>query len=62
MFGKFHTGILVGIFTMNLADGRTDRMDGQSDVQMEFHVEACFGWQTDESCNRHMDGLVMMMV
>ena len=27
IFGDFHTGILIGIFTVNLADGRMDRMD-----------------------------------
>ena len=27
VFGNFHTGIFVGIFTMNLADGTMDRMD-----------------------------------
>ena len=40
MFGKFHTAILMGIFTMNLADGWTDRTDdGHTDRQMEFQVE-----------------------
>ena len=35
---------------MNLADGWTDRTDdGHTDGQMEFKVESCFGWQTDES-------------
>ena len=52
LFGKFHTGILVGIFTMNEADGRTDRTDdGHIDIQTEFQVELCFCWHTDESCN-----------
>ena len=34
------TGILVGIFTMNLADGRTDGTGNRhTDIQMEFGVE-----------------------
>ena len=48
-FRKFHTGKLVGIFTMDLADGWMDRTDdGHTDTQTEFHVESCFGWQTDD--------------
>ena len=47
---NYCTGILIGIFTVNLADGRMDRTDdGHSVRQMEFQVESCFGWQTDES-------------
>ena len=43
-FRKFHTAILVGIFTMNLADGWTDRAyNGHTDGQMEFQVESCLG-------------------
>ena len=30
--GKFRTGILVGIFTVGLADGRTDITDDQHTV------------------------------
>ena len=49
---NFHTGILVEIFTLNLADGRMDRTDnGHTAFQMGFQVESCFGWQMDESCN-----------
>ena len=44
MFGKFHTAILMGILTVNLADGWTDRTDdGHTNGQMEFQVESCFG-------------------
>ena len=42
-FGKFHTGILVGIFTINceLADGWTDGTDDRhTDGQVEFKVES----------------------
>ena len=40
-FQKFHTAILLGNFTMNLAGGWTDRTDnGHTDGQMEFQVEA----------------------
>ena len=43
-FGKLHTGILIGIFTMNLADGRTDGTDNRhTDRQTEFQAESCFG-------------------
>ena len=49
---NFHTAILIGIFTVNLADGRIDRTDdGHTAFQMEFWVESHFGWQTDKSCN-----------
>ena len=48
---------------MNLADGRMDRTDdGHTDGQTEFQLESHFGWQTDKLCNRHTDGLVMLMV
>ena len=44
MFGKFHTAILMGILTVNLVDGWTDRTDdGHTNGQMEFQVESCFG-------------------
>ena len=50
--GNFHTGILVGIFTVNLADGRMDRTDdGHTALQTVFLVTSQVGWQTDESCN-----------
>ena len=40
---NFHTGILIGIFTVNLADGRTDGTDNRhTAIQMEFKVESCF--------------------
>ena len=40
-FGKFHTAILVGILTMNLADGWMDGTDDRhTDRQMEFQVES----------------------
>ena len=43
-FRKFHTEILVGIFTIILADGWTDRTDdGHTDRRMEFQVELCLG-------------------
>ena len=36
-FRKFHPAILVGIFTMDLADGSTDRTDdGHTDGWMDF--------------------------
>ena len=42
-FGKFCTGILISIFTMNLADGWMDGTDdGHTDRQTEFQVESCF--------------------
>ena len=51
-FGKFHTGILIGIFSMNLADGLMDKTDdGHTDGKMEFQVQIHFGWLTDKSCN-----------
>ena len=44
VFGKFHTGIPVGIFTVNLADGWTDGTDdGHTHRQMEFQVESHLG-------------------
>ena len=43
-FKKFCTAILMGIFTMNLAYGWTDRTDnGHTDGWMEFQVESCLG-------------------
>ena len=57
-FGEFHTGVLIGIFTMNLADGWMDRTDdGHTDGQMEFQVASQLGGQTDKSCDLHMDRL-----
>ena len=51
-FGKLHTGILISIFTLNLAYGWMDKTDdGHTEGQMEFQMESHFGWQTDESCN-----------
>ena len=29
IYGNFHTGIFIGNFTLNLADGRTDGADNQ---------------------------------
>ena len=44
-FRKFCTGILVGIFTGNLAYDWMDKTDdGHTDGQMEFQVESHFGW------------------
>ena len=41
MFGKFHLAIHVGIFTMNLSHGLTDRTDdGHTEKQAEFQVES----------------------
>ena len=41
---KLTFGKLMGIFTMNSADGWTDRTDdGHTDGQMEFQVESCLG-------------------
>ena len=43
-FGKFHPAILMGIFTVTLADGWMDRMDdGHTDGQIDFQVESCLG-------------------
>ena len=40
-FRKFHPAILMGIFTMNLADGWMDGTDdGDTDGWMEFQVES----------------------
>ena len=48
----FCTGILIGIFTMNLADGRTDGTDNRhTTLQTVFLVTSQVGWQTDESCD-----------
>ena len=48
---------------MILADGRIDGVnDRHTGCQVGFLVESHFGWQTDESCGGHMDGLVSMMV
>ena len=61
--GNFCTGILVGIFTVELADGRTDVTDDEHTVgQTVVLVTSRVGWQTDKSCNRHTDGLVSMTV
>ena len=43
IFKKFHTAILVGIFTVNLGDGWMDgtddgQTDGLTDLQMESHL------------------------
>ena len=51
VYGNFHTGILVGIFTVELADGRMDVTDNEHTVrQMVVFVTSQVGWQTDESC------------
>ena len=51
-FGKLHTGILIGIFMMNLVVGWMDGTDdGHTDGQTEFQVESQLGLQTDESCD-----------
>ena len=43
-FRKFGPGILVGIFTMNLDHGWTDRMDnGHTDRWTDFQVESHLG-------------------
>ena len=43
-FGKFHPAILVGIFTVNSADGWMDRTDDQhTDGWTDFQVESHFG-------------------
>ena len=43
-FGKLHPAILMGIFTVKLADGWMDGMDnGHTHGQMEFQVESCLG-------------------
>ena len=62
-YGKFHTGILIDVFTMNLADHWMDGTDnGHTDGETDFQVELHFGWQTQVSFDLHMDGLVMLMV
>ena len=44
IFRKFHPAILVGIFTINFADGWMDGMDdGCTDRQMKFQVESHMG-------------------
>ena len=41
---EFHPAILVGIFTVNLADGWMDGTDsGHTDRQTELQVESCVG-------------------
>ena len=51
-FGKFHTAILVGIFTMSLAYGWMDRSDDRhTDGWADFQEESHLGQQTDESCD-----------
>ena len=46
---------------MELADGRMDITDNEHTVsQMVVLVTSQVGWQTDDSCNWHMDGLVSM--
>ena len=43
-FTNFCPVILMGIFTMNLADGWMDRTDnGHTDGLTELHMELCFG-------------------
>ena len=43
-FGKFHTAILVGILTLNLADGWMDGTgDGYTNRWTEFQVELQLG-------------------
>ena len=43
-FGKFHAAILMGTFTVNLADGWMDRTDdGHTDRWMDFQVESHLG-------------------
>ena len=43
-FRNFGPGILMGIFTMNFADGWMDRMDDRcTDGQMDFQVEMQIG-------------------
>ena len=52
IFDNCCTGILIDIFTMDLADGRTDGTDDRHTAfQTEFQVELHFGWQTDKSWN-----------
>ena len=43
-FQKIHKGTFIGIFTMNFADGWTDRTDDRhTNGQTEFQVESHFG-------------------
>ena len=47
---------------MGLADGKTDVTDDEHTVgQMGGMITSRVDWQTDKSCNSHMDGLVSMM-
>ena len=54
-FRKLHTGILIGIFTMNLADGLTDGTDngitfGLTDrqlMQLTYRQTCCIDCMTD---------------
>ena len=63
VIGNFLTGLLVGIFTVKLADGRMDVTDDRNTVsQMLFLVTSQVGQQTDKSCNLHTDGHVGMTV
>ena len=42
--GKFHTAMLMGIFTINLADGWTDGThDGHAGIWVDFKVESDLG-------------------
>ena len=44
IFRKFHPAILMGIFTINLAGGWTDRSDdGNTDGWKEFQMESLLG-------------------
>ena len=56
-FGKFLTGTLVGIFTVNLADARTDgTADRHTDGQMDFQVASGLGRrQTSNATDIWMD-------
>ena len=63
IFRNFHPGILIGIFTVNLALRRMDGTDNEhTALQTGVQVESHFGWQTDKSCKLHMDRLVILMV
>ena len=43
-FGKFDRAVLLGTFTMNVADGQMDGMDdGWTNRQMDFQVESLLG-------------------
>ena len=57
------TGILIVIFTIGLADGTTDITDDENTAsQMGGMITSQVGWQTNKSCNGHMDCLVSMML